>query len=103
MKFNLSYLLNTLTIVFITLKVAGLTTMSWFVAFLPTIIWLLLYLTVFLFTYQTIKSFVKLLKIMNKSLEETNKITQDIKVDKNTDMEDLYKRIKEEIERSRKR
>lgn len=103
MKFNLSYLLNTLTIVFITLKVAGLTTMSWFVAFLPTIIWLLLYLTVFLFTYRTIKSFVKLLKIMNKSLEETNKITQDIKVDKNTDMEDLYKRIKEEIERSRKR
>lgn len=98
MKFNLSYLLNTLTIVFITLKVAGLTTMSWFVAFLPTIIWLLLYLTVFLFTYQTIKSFVKLLKIMNKSLEETNKITQDIKVDK-----DLYKRIQEEIERSRKR
>lgn len=103
MKFNLSYLLNTLTIVFITLKVAGLTTMSWFVAFLPTIIWLLLYLAVFLFTYRTIKSFVKLLKIMNKSLEETNKITQDIKVDKNTDMEDLYKRIKEEIERSRKR
>lgn len=98
MKFNLSYLLNTLTIVFITLKVAGLTTMSWFVAFLPTIIWLLLYLTVFLFTYRTIKSFVKLLKIMNKSLEETNKITQDIKVDK-----DLYKRIQEEIERSRKR
>lgn len=98
MKFNLSYLLNTLTIVFITLKVAELTTMSWFVAFLPTIIWLLLYLTVFLFTYRTIKSFVKLLKIMNKSLEETNKITQDIKVDK-----DLYKRIQEEIERSRKR
>lgn len=103
MKFNLSYLLNTLTIVFITLKVAGLTTMSWFVAFLPTIIWLLLYLAVFLFTYRTIKSFVKLLKIMNKSLEETNKITQNIKVDKNTDMEDLYKRIQEEIKRSRKR
>lgn len=103
MKFNLSYLLNTLTIVFITLKVVGLTTMSWFVAFLPTIIWLLLYLTVFLFTYRTIKSFVKLLKIMSKSLEETNKITQDIKVDKNNDMENLYKRIQEEIERSRKR
>jgi len=97
-KFNLSYLLNTLTIVFITLKVAGLTTMSWFVAFLPTIIWLLLYLTVFLFTYRTIKSSVKLLKIMNKSLEETNKITQDIKVDK-----DLYKHIQEEIERRGKR
>lgn len=103
MKFNLAYLLNTLTIVFITLKVAGLSTMSWFVAFLPTIIWLLFCLTVFLFTYRTIKRFAKLLEIMSKSLEETNKITQDIKVNKNTDMEDLYKRIQEEIERSRKR
>lgn len=103
MKFNLAYLLNTLTIVFITLKVIGLTTMSWFVAFLPTIIWLLLCLTVFLFTYRIIKSFAKLLKVISKSLEEANKITQDIKVDKNTDIEDLYKRIQEEIKISRKR
>ena len=70
--------------------------MSWFVAF---------YLQLFgcYFTYLYFYLHIEQLKVCKtfrsneQNLEETNRITQDIKVDK-----DLYKRIQEEIERSRK-